>query len=213
MARSIAYGVRNAPYHVHGMLTTNWAEIWEAAGELARARSVSPSALVADMVHTQWSLGFTPKDYLLMALQDRTREEGADWVGTVDMYRAQKIWNPIPVRHTLMDKGKFAQVFGTLMDPRRLVVRDRRQAPSLVHWIDDLDGSAMISKPVGGQSGRGVLRHSIVRRESVEVDGNTVTGRWLESLGLPRVFDETGAVQNHPILSDVYSGSLNTSVS
>ena len=208
LTESIRYGLRNAPYHAHGVLTTRWREVWRAAREIARTRSMPPRDLIFDMVRAQWTLGFTPRDYLCLALQNRPRAERAAWVGTVDMYRAQRIWNPAPARNTLMDKGKFAQAFGGLMDSRRFVVREPRQAPSLSRWIDGLDGSAMISKPVAGQSGKGVLVHSVSRRGAVEVDGNVVTSRWLQFLGLPRVFEPK--LENHSTLSDVYSGSLNT---
>ena len=206
--RSMGYVIKNAPYHAYGMLTSSWAEIWQATGELARVRSVSQGALIADIIHTQWTLGITPRDYLLMALHDRSSAERATWVGTVDMYRAQRIWNPASARETLMDKEKFSKVFAGLMDPRRFVVRDSRQAPALKKWIDDLGESVMISKPAGGQCGKGVLKHSISRGDTISVDGHPVGGGWLDSLDLPRVFEPR--LENHPVLASVYAGSLNT---
>jgi hypothetical protein len=190
------------------MLTTNWSSIWRAACELARPRSVSPSSILADIVRTQWSMGFTPRDFLLMALQDRNHEERASWVGTVDMYRAQKIWNPPPARDVLVDKEKFARIFEGLMDPRRLVVKNPEQAPSLKRWLDEVGTSTVISKPVGGQAGKGVLQHSISHNGAIEVDGRILDAPSLASLGLPRVFEPK--LESHSDLAAVYAGSLNT---
>ena len=203
------YAFRNAPYHVHGGLTAQWGEFLRASRDVTRSHGATRVGILRELMDGQWRYGFTPKDLLALGLLQRPKREWKRWVGTVDMYKAQRFWNPSPHRSILSDKRRFSKHFSGLMDGRRFHFERPKDLGGLEAWIRETNSKELISKPAQGQAGRGVLVHRVsFERGAMLLDGTPNLERALTGLTLPRLFEPR--LENHPSINEVHSGSLNT---
>lgn len=185
------------------LVKSDWPKVIRLSRESAQlSRAGGKRALMASLF-SPFRYGTTPEEYFLLSYYDLPHHERKCWVGTVDMWLAQRRFVPASVRRHFADKEQFNRVYQTLMDGSARLYTDKDDP---VAFVKTLEGSGFdyFVKPADGQCGSGA---SALTAEAIRKEGTRALER--ATAGGGKYIVERRLV-NHPDIQRISPEGLST---